>query len=211
MGEWNITIENLTGQGGTPPKHVEFMLFQTKPDPLDVDSYSSAWKVADVQYPGTVGPIVLPSSVSFYVLDKAGGLPRETGPYPVQFGQEIVVTQKNKAAAPSVAVSGTPQPNGNIKVTNKSGNAQPLEMALYKEGKKVVSYKDVAPANAVYLNIKQSLYIANIDGSSIKEGDDFKAVVQAAKSTEFKLFDNILVVNIGIKQLPTGEIEFVKL
>ena len=89
MGEWNIAISNLTGQGGATGKHVEFMLFQTERDPLVVNSYSGAWEVADVQYPGKIGPIVLPSSVSFYVLDEAEGLPRENGPIPVNSGSKL--------------------------------------------------------------------------------------------------------------------------
>ena len=211
MGEWRITIENLTGQGGTPGRHVEFMLFQTRPDPLTENSYSSAWKVADVQYPGRVGPIVLPTTVTFYVLDKADGLPRATGPFPVKFGQQIKVTQKRKADAPIVDVTGDPQPKGEIKTINASGNAQSLEFALYKDGRKIVSFKDVPPADAVYLDVKPSIYIADIMGSSIKEGDDFKADVQAAKSTQFELFPAVPELQIGIKALPSGETQFVKL
>ena len=211
MGEWNITISNLTGQPDPPGETVEFMLFQTEPDPLVVNSYSSAWKAVEVQYPGKIGPVVLPSSVSFSVLDEVEGLPRQTGPIPVKFGQQIEVTQKTKAAPPSAKVLGTPQPKGEIKVTNKDGNVQPLEFALYKDGKKVVSYKSVAPADAVYLDIKPVIYIADIDGSSIKEGTDFKADAQAAKSTPFELYPDIPDIAIGIKQLPSGEIEFVKL
>ncbi len=75
MGDFKITVVNNTGASGTPGRHVNVMLFQTVPDPLLTESYSTAWKVRDIQYPGSLGPIDLPEKVEFYVLDKPGGDP----------------------------------------------------------------------------------------------------------------------------------------
>lgn len=211
MGEWNITIHNLTGEGGLPARSVQVMLFQSVPDKMIVDSRSTAWHIADIQYPGSLGPIKLPAEVKFFALDKTSGLSRATGPFDANFGQIIEVTQKKKENAPSVAVSGEKQPQGEIKVTNMGGNAQALEMALYKSGKKIVSFKDVNPGQAVYLAVKPVLYIADIEGKRIVTGDDFEAVVQAAQSTPIPLNAALPEVVIGIKQKPTRELFFEKI
>ena len=79
---------------------------------------------------------------------------------------------------------------------NEHGNAKPLEMALFKDGRKLISFKKVRPADAVYLAVEPAIYIADVDGS-VKEGDDFKAVVQAEKSTVFKLFPDKTKVTIS--------------
>ena len=60
-------------------------------------------------------------------------------------------------------------------------------MALFKDGRQLFSFKNVRPADAVYLAIEPAIYIADVDGS-VQEGDDFKAVVQTEKSTMLKLF-----------------------
>jgi hypothetical protein len=207
MGDFQISVVNKTGSSNVPGKHVNVMLFQTEPDPLIAESYSTAWKVDDIQFPGTLGPITLPEKVQFAVLDTTpDGDPRTTGPVEVEFGQIINVTQKKSADAPKISVSGEQQPNKEIKVTNLSGNVKKMEMALFKNGRKLVSFKDVIPGNAVYLNVKPVIYIANIDG--IVQGSDFLAANQAAKSTEFALQADVPSVTIQITQLPSGQINF---
>ena len=77
------------------------MLFQTVPE-LTTESWSSAWHVAEVGYRGQVGPIKLPVTVEFYVLDESYGNTRKTGPFPVSFGQAIEVKQEDEDAAPEI-------------------------------------------------------------------------------------------------------------
>lgn len=209
MGEWNITMVNKTGDGGHPHKNVDFMLFQIPPDKLAIDSWTNAWKVAEVGYPGNVGPIVLPTKVQFYVIDRTYSNPRTTGPFDAKFGQTLSVAQKKADDAPIVSITSEKAAEGEIKVVNEVGNAKPLEMALYKNGRKLLSFKDVRPADAVYLAVEPAIYIADVDGS-VKEGVDFKAVVQAAKATQFQLFPDKTKVTILIKQLGSGELQFVE-
>ena len=206
MGDFKITVVNKTGESGTKGKAVKVMLFQTVPDPLLTDSYSTAWKVRDIQYPGSLGPIDLPDKVEFYVLDKPGGDTRRTGPFNVNFGDIVDVIQTKVADAPTIKVVGSGQPKGEIKVNNKTGNAQPLEMALFKNGSKMVSFKGVDPADSVYLAIKPVIYIGDIE--RIVEGDDFVATTQATKSTQFKLFAGKPNLKIQITQKPSGELVF---
>ncbi|CAB4044083.1 Hypothetical predicted protein [Paramuricea clavata] len=207
MGDFKITIENKTGDSGTPGRHVKVMLFQTLPDPLKANSYSTAWKVEDVQYPGSLGPITLPEKVEFFVIDQTADNPRTSGPFNVKLGDEVDVTQTDAASAPNAIKVGS-QPKGGIKVNNKAGNAQPLEMALFKNGRKIVSFKDVRPADSVYLDIKPVIYIADID--DIVEGDDFEATTQATRSTKFQLFPGNPRVKIQITELGTRELVFSK-
>mgnify|MGYP002803398365 CR=1 FL=1 len=207
MADFKISVVNNTKSSEIPGKHVNVMLFQIKPDPLTVDSYSTAWEVNDIQSPGEIGPILLPEKVQFAVLDTTpAGAPRTTGPKDVKFGQIINVTQTNRADAPEISISGGTEAKKEIKVTNVGGNAQPLEMALFKNGRKLVSFKDVIPGNAVFLAVKPVIYIANVEG--IVQGEDFKAANQAAKSTPFQLEADVPDVNIQITQRPSGQIQF---
>jgi hypothetical protein len=206
MGDFKITVVNKTGDSGTPGRHVNVMLFQTLPDPLITDSYSTAWKVEDIQYPGSLGPITLPENVEFYVIDHPNGDLRETGPFKVKFGNVVDVTHSITENAPSVKVIGSGQPKGEIKVNNKAGNVQPLEMALFKNGSKMVSFKNVKPADSVYLTVKPSIYIADVEG--IVEGDDFEATTQATRSKQFQLFPGNPHVKIQITQKASGELVF---
>jgi hypothetical protein len=208
MGDFKITVVNKTGDDGTTGRHVNVMLFQTLPDPFMSDSYSSAWKVRDIQYPGSLGPITLPEKVEFHVIDHPSGDPRETGPFDVKFGDIVDITQSDAASAPSVnvIVSASGQPKGEIKVSNKAGNVQPLEMALFKNGSKMVSFKGVRPADSTYLAVKPVIYIADIEG--IVEGDDFEATTQATRSKQFQLFPGNPHVKIQITQKASGELVF---
>jgi hypothetical protein len=206
MGDFKITVVNKTGDSGTPGRHVNVMLFQTLPDPLITDSYSTAWKVEDIQYPGSLGPITLPEKVEFYVIDHPNGDHRETGPFNVKFGNVVDVTHRITENAPSVKVIGSGQPKGEIKVNNKAGNVYPLEMALFKNGSKMVSFKNVKPADSVYLTVKPSIYIADVEG--IVEGDDFEATTQATRSKQFQLFPGNPHVKIQITQKASGELVF---
>jgi hypothetical protein len=206
MGDFKIIVVNRTGDSGTTGRHVNVMLFQTLPDPLTTDSYSNAWKVRDIQYPGSLGAVDLPEKVEFYVIDHPSGDPRESGPFKVNFGDVVDVTQIDVASAPSVKVTSSGQPKGEIKVSNKAGNVQPLEMALFKNGNKMVSIKNVRPADSVFLAIKPVIYVADIEG--IVQGEDFKAVTQASKSTQFPLFPDKTDVKIQITQKASGELVF---
>ena len=207
MGDFKISVVNNTGSPNVKGRHVNVMLFQTEPDPLIANSYSTAWKVDDIQYPGKLGPIDLPEKVQFAVLDTTpDGDSRTTGPIDVQFGQTIEVTQKRAAAAPKINIGGDAQPNKEIKVTNLAGNIKSLELALFKNGRKLVSFKDVVPGNAVNLNVKPVIYIANLDG--VVQGADFEAANQAAKSTAFHLQAGVPDVTIQITQEASGQLNF---
>ena len=211
MGDWKITVFNNTDSTGLDPVTVDFMLFQTVPE-LTIESWSAAWEVAEVGYKGEVGPIILPVKVEFYVLDESYGNPRKTGPFPVSFGQAIEVKQENKDASPEISQSSeNPPKDGEIKVVNAKGNPKPLEFALYKNGKKILSYKGVPPADSVYLSVKPTIYIAQVQKGTTRIGDDFKALVQSDSATQFGLFPDKLVVNIGVFQKPSKELYFKQL
>ena len=93
-------------------------------------------------------------------------------------------------------------------MVNAKGNHKPLEFALYKNGKKILSYKGVTPNEAVYLSVKPTIYIAEVKKGSTKIGDDFKALVQSDSATQFDLFPAKKVVNIGVFQKETKELYF---
>ena len=211
MGDWKITVTNKTDSTGLDPVTVDFMLFQTVPE-LTIESWSSAWHVAEVGYKGQVGPIKLPVKVEFYVLDESYGNTRKTGSFPVSFGQAIEVKQEDKDASPVIQQSSeNPPKDGEIKVVNAKGNPKPLEFALFKNGKKILSYKGVSPNEAVYLSVKPTIYIAQVQKGSMRIGDDFKAKVQSDSATQFGLFPAKPVVNIGVFQKPTKELYFKQL
>ena len=168
MGDWKITVFNNTDSSGLEPVTVDFMLFQTVPE-LTTNSWSSAWEVAEVGYKGQVGPITLPEKVEFCVLDESYGTPRKTGPFPVSFGQVIEVKQESKDSSPEISQSSeNPPKDGEIKVVNAKGNPKPLEFALYKNGKKLLSYNSVPSADSVYLSVKPTIYIAQVQNGSIR-------------------------------------------
>jgi ligand-binding sensor domain-containing protein len=79
-------------------------------------------------------------------------------------------------------------------------------MALFKNGSKMVSFKNVKPADSVYLTVKPSIYIADVEG--IVEGDDFEATTQATRSKQFQLFPGNPHVKIQITQKASGELVF---
>ena len=206
MGDFKINVVNQTGDGGLPPETVNFMLFQTVQN-LEVESWTKAWKVAKIGYPGNVGPVPLPEKVEFYVIDETYGNPRHSGPTNVLFGQTYSVVQKDKDAAPEIQPTNETAPKGQIKIINARGNPKRLEMALFKNGKQLLSFKNVRPADAVFLSVEPSIYIADVDGSVI-EGQDYKAVDQRAKAKRFQLFPEKPDVTILLKKLPSGEITF---
>ena len=208
MGDFSINVVNQTGDGGLPADTVNFMLFQTVQD-LKVESWTKAWEVAKIGYPGSVGPIALPEKVEFYVVDTTYGNPRHTGPINVVFGQTYSVVQKDKDAAPEIQPTKETAPKGQMKIINARGNPKRLEMALFKNGKQLLSFKNVRPADAVFLSVDPAIYIADVDGSVI-EGQDFKAVDQRARAKRFQLFPGKPDVTILLKKLPSGEITFEK-
>ena len=77
--DWNIYLFNEIKPSTTDAR---VMIFQVLSAPLRVDnSYSTAWLVVEAPSPGRVGPIKLPKSVQFGVLDKTEhDIPRLAGP-----------------------------------------------------------------------------------------------------------------------------------
>ena len=102
MGEWNITALNQTGAQRLPGEVVDFVLFQTQPDPSLCNDCSSIWKIAEVGQPGKIGPIRLPSKVEFCVIGESYGNIRQSGPVLVNFGETISIIQKKPDDAPTV-------------------------------------------------------------------------------------------------------------
>ena len=210
-GEWNITVLNQTGAEGLPGDVVDFVLFQTELNPSSCNDCSSIWKIAEVGYPGKIGPIRLPSKVEFCVIDESYGNIRQSGPIPVNFGETISIVQKNPDDAPivsSVKLTNEEASEGTIDVTNERGNAKPLEMAFYKDGDKLISYKNVRPADTVTLVIKPAIYIAHVERGSFVKGTNFESFIHGEKATMFKLSPVKPDITISIKQLSSGELQF---
>ena len=87
---------------------------------------SSIWKIAEVRYPGKIGPIRLPSKVEFCVIDESYGNIRQSGPIPVTFGETISIVQKKPDDAPTVTLIYEEAPRGKNNVINEGGNAKPI-------------------------------------------------------------------------------------
>ena len=126
MIEWNITVLNQTGARWLPGEVVDFVLFQTELDPSSCNNCSSIWKIAEVGYPGKIGPIRLPSKVEFCVIDESYGNIRQSGPIPVTFGETISIVQKKPDDAPTVTLIYEEAPRGKNNVINEGGNAKPI-------------------------------------------------------------------------------------
>ena len=112
---------------------------------------SSIWKIAEVRYPGKIGPIRLPRKVEFCVIDESYGNIRQSGPISVKFGETISIVQKEPDDAPTVKLTDAGAPQVKINMINEGGNAKTLEMAFYKDGDKLISYKNVRPADTVHM------------------------------------------------------------
>ncbi len=165
MASWKLRVTNRSGS------NVNVMIFQTVPDDLMTDSYCTAWRVVEAPHPGDFN-VELPEAFHFYVIDQPNGGERKSGPYAVSYGQEVKVLQKNGAEPPTVTAKFDDNvPKDQIKVTNMAGNAQPLEMALFKKGSKVVCYKDIVPNTFLNMAIKPKVYLAVISG--VKQGQEF--------------------------------------
>ena len=115
-----------------PGEVVDFVLYQTELDPTSCNNYSSIWKIAEVRYPGKIGPIRLPSKVEFCVINESYGNIRQSGSIPVNFGETISIVQKKPDDAPTVTLIYEEAPQGKNNVINEGVNAKPLEMAFYK-------------------------------------------------------------------------------
>ena len=164
MAAWDITLSNRTGS------KVDVMIFQTMPDAFIYGSYFAAWKVEETPNPGNIR-LKLPGTFEFCVIEEDG---RQTGPRSVNYGDEIKISQTNAAKAPTVTINFNENiPKDRIKVINLSGNAQPLEMALFKQDSKVVFYKDIVPNSFVFMAIKPSVYMAVV--GPVKQGQEFLA------------------------------------
>jgi hypothetical protein len=167
MAAWNITLSNRTRT------KVDVMIFQTMPDALIYGSYFTAWKVEKIPDPGDIR-LELPETFEFCVIDYLGEVERQTGPFPINYGDEIKISQPTAAKAPTVTMIFNENiPKDRIKVINLSGNAQPLEMALFKNDSKMVFYKDIVPNSFVYMAIKPSVYMAVV--GPVKQGQEFLA------------------------------------
>ena len=143
--EWKITVVNKMGDSGLDPATVKFMLFQVaRPTQLSTASRSTAWRVFEVGYPGSIGPIVLPSEVQFSVKDRSCGKIRNTGPFNIATGQAYSVVQKTIEEVPRVQLAPQLATPGEIKIINEKGNAKPLDMVLSKDGHKLLSVEFVA-------------------------------------------------------------------
>ncbi len=210
MASWKLRVTNRSGS------NVKVMIFQTVPDDLMTDSYCTAWKVVEAPHPGDFN-VELPEAFQFYVIDQPNGGERESGPYPVYYGQEVKVLQKNAADAPTVTAKFDEYvPKDQIKVTNLVGNAQPLEMALFKKDSKMVCYKDIVPNTFLYMAIKPTVYMVVVSG--VKQGQEFltDSIVHSGGQmmfimsglTEFKLLKSKPAMNIEITQKSSGEYVF---
>ena len=164
MAAWDITLSNRTGS------KVDVMIFQTMPDAFIYGSYFAAWKVEETPNPGNIR-LKLPGTFEFCVIEEDG---RQTGPRSVNYGDEIKISQPTAAKAPTVTINFNENiPKDRIKVINLSGNAQPLEMALFKQDSKVVFYKDIVPNSFVFMAIKPRVYMAVV--GPVKQGQEFLA------------------------------------
>ena len=206
--DWRITLFNEVKNDPESAKDVSVMIFQAADE---TDSYSSAWCLLKIPSPGRVGPIKLPKKVQFGVLDKIeDDIPRLSGPVDIEFGQHANVVQKNEEHGAQIMIEADSQPGKEIKATNSKGNVQSLEMALYKNSKKLVSFKDVVPNTSVsFLLQPEVVYV--IDGANIAKGEDFKASDEIDKATKFSLTSDKLDVNIKITRKSSGELEFSEL
>jgi hypothetical protein len=120
MAAWNITLSNRTRT------KVDVMIFQTMPDALIYGSYFTAWKVEKIPNPGNVR-LELPETFEFCVIDYLGEdeIERQTGPFSVNYGDEIKISQPTAAKAPTVTITFNENiPKDRIKVINVSGNAR---------------------------------------------------------------------------------------
>ena len=203
--DWQITLFNEVNDEAESGKDVSVMIFQAA---HDTSSYCSAWCLVNVPSPGRVGPIQLPKKAKFGVLDKTeDDIPRLSGPVDVEFGQYANVFQTNLEHGAKIKIDGDPQPDNTIKATNSKGNVQSLEMALYKNGNKLVSYKDVVPNTSVsFLLEPEIVYVT--DGTNIIKGCDFKASDEIQKATKFSLSSDKLDVCIKITRKSSGQLDF---
>ena len=203
--DWRITLFN---EVENEDKDVLVMIFQAT---HETNSYSSAWWLVNVPSPGRVGPIELPKKVQFGVLDKIEeDVPRLSGPVDIEFGQNVNVVQNSEEHGAEIVVDGDPQPGKEITATNSKGNVKPLELALYKSRKKLVSYKDVAPNTSVSFFLKPDVVYVT-DGTNVPKGDDFKASDEIEKATRFTLPSHKFDVKIKITRKSSGELEFTEL
>ena len=228
MATWKIRLLNTTGM------NVDVMVFQVVPNSFIHRSCFTAWSVANQPSPGNTG-LELPETFEFCVIDYFGDQERQTGPYEVKYGYEVKISQPNAEYAPTVTCKFNENiPQDRIKVCNLKGNAQPLEMALFKNGRKMVFYKDVQPNGYEFMAIKRSVYMAVVSG--VKPGQEFPTishlynVLEAVGSysdslkmvsnsepakvgsysepSEFQLLEDKLVMDIIITMDKSGEYVF---
>ena len=207
---WQITIINNTKRETKPGREVNVMLFQALSHSTVGKSYSSAWFVEITSPPGRIGPIPFPKKAQFGVLDKPNGIPRLTGPYNVEGGQNVNIVYKDPHHPPKIEISGEAQSNKEIKVTSASGNAKALDVALYKRDKKLVCFKDVNPNQQVGFLLEPVLYIVDVD-ETVSQGDDFEVSVHASRATKIKLSEDKVDVEIEITQRASGQLDFTEL
>ena len=210
MTGWKITLTNRTGL------NVDVMVFQVVPDSYQQGSYFTAWRVTNQPNPGNTH-VELPETFEFYVIDyQFGDQERQTGPFQVKYGYEVKISQPNAATSPNVTCKLNEDiPQDRIKVINLKGNAQPVEIALFKKDRKMVFYKDVPPDAFAYMAIKPSVFMSVVQG--VKPGQEFETTSFLdgepilgfySAPVEFQLFETKPVMNITITRKQTGEYVF---
>ena len=209
MTAWKIRLLNRTGM------NVNVMVFQVVPKSFLYGSYFTAWSVINQPNPGNIH-VELPETFEFYVIDYFGDQERQTGPFLVKYGYEVKISQRNAAKAPTVTCNLNENiPQDRIKVLNLTGNAQPLELALFKNKRKIVFYKDVQPNAFEFMAIKPSVYMAVVSG--VKQDQEFQTISyfnnvlnlgSYSEPSEFQLLEDKLVMDIIITKKPSGEYVF---
>ena len=208
MAGWKIRVTNRSGS------KINVMIFQTVPDDLLANSYCTAWRLIETPHSGDFN-VELPETFNFYVIEQQNE--RKSGPYSVSYGYEVEVLQKNAAEPPAVTIKSNEYvPKDQIKVTNLTDNAQPLEMALFKKESKMVFYKDIVPNAFLFMAIKSTVYMTVVSGVEVGQEFPTNLIVNSdgqiksmlSVPTEFELLKSKLALNIEITKKSSGEYVF---
>lgn len=206
--DWQVSVVNNTAGVIASGRDVKVMIYQALSDCNAGKGFSSPWFVVDIPSPGRVGPIRFPKEVHFGALDSPDGIiPRLTGPVGVEYGQNINIVQHDPQNPPEIQI-GVSQADNEITATSLSGNVKPLELALYKSERKLVSYKQVNPNEEVRFSLEPALYIVEV--KSIGGGSDFEASSQEStkRATKIVLSEDKVDIKIEITKRLTGQLDF---
>ena len=205
--DWQVTVINNTKGEAKPGREATIMLFQVLSGDTIDKGYSSAWLVERISSPGRVGPIPFPKKAKFGALDTRDGISRLTGPFDVECGQIVSIIHQDPEHPPKIEISGEPNDTKDLKVTNASGNAKALDVALYKCDKKLVSFKDLKPNQEVGFLVEPAIYIVDV-GDNVSEGDDFLVSVHASRATKIVMSEEKRDVKIEITQTENEQLHF---